>query len=91
LPQSRGVKSSAQFVRGWQYALTFMFICIIHINQVILMTILYIIIPIAIILVSFFVLIFLWAVKNEQFDDLETPAHKILIDDWNDKLKEAKI
>ncbi len=55
------------------------------------MTILYVIIPIAIILVSFFVLIFLWAVKNEQFDDLETPAHKILIDDWNDKLKESKI
>ncbi|MFQ5688309.1 MAG: cbb3-type cytochrome oxidase assembly protein CcoS [Candidatus Scalindua sp.] len=54
------------------------------------MTILYIIIPIAVILVSFFVLIFLWAAKNEQFDDLETPAHKILIDDWNDKLKEVK-
>ena len=50
------------------------------------MTILYVIIPIAIILVSFFVLIFLWAVKNEQFDDLETPAHKILIDDWNDNI-----
>jgi cbb3-type cytochrome oxidase maturation protein len=56
-----------------------------------LMTILYVIIPIAIILVSFFVLFFLWAVKNEQFDDLETPAHRILIDDWNDKLKETKI
>ena len=55
------------------------------------MTILYVIIPIAIFLVSFFVWIFLWAVKNEQFDDLETPAHKILIDDWNDKLKETKI
>ena len=55
------------------------------------MTILYVIIPIAIFLVSFFVWIFLWAVRNEQFDDLETPAHKILIDDWNDKLKETKI
>ena len=55
------------------------------------MTILYVIIPIAMILVSFFVLVFLWAVKDEQFDDLETPAHKILIDDWNDKLKETKI
>ncbi len=52
----------------------------------ILMTILYIIIPVAIILVSFFVYIFLWAVRSEQFDDLETPAHKMLIDDWNDKL-----
>ncbi len=50
------------------------------------MTILYIIIPVATILVSFFVYIFLWAVKSEQFDDLETPAHKMLIDDWNDKL-----
>ncbi len=50
------------------------------------MTILYIIIPVATILVSFFVYIFLWAVKSEQFDDLETPAHKILIDDWSDKL-----
>jgi cbb3-type cytochrome oxidase maturation protein len=49
------------------------------------MTILYVIIPIAIILVSSFVFLFLWAVKTEQFDDLETPAHKILIDDWNDK------
>ena len=55
------------------------------------MAILYVIIPIAVILVSFFVWFFLWAVKNEQFDDLETPAHKILIDDWNDKLKETKI
>ncbi len=55
------------------------------------MTILYIIVPIAIILVSFFVLFFLWAVKEEQFDDLETPAHRMLIDDWNDKPEKVKI
>ena len=55
------------------------------------MTILYIIVPIAIILVSFFVLFFLWAVKAEQFDDLETPAHRMLIDDWNDKPEKVKI
>ncbi|MCP4411816.1 MAG: cbb3-type cytochrome oxidase assembly protein CcoS [Gammaproteobacteria bacterium] len=55
------------------------------------MTILYVIIPIAIILVSSFVIFFLWAVKEEQFDDLETPAHKMLIDDWNDKSEEVKI
>ena len=30
---------------------------------------------------SFFLLIFLFAVKNGQFEDLETPAHKILLDD----------
>ncbi len=55
------------------------------------MTILYVIIPIAIILTSFFVFTFIWAVKKEQFDDLETPAHKILIDDWSDKLKDVKL
>lgn len=55
------------------------------------MTILYVMISVAIILVSFFVFIFLWAVKTEQFDDLETPAHKMLIDDWNDKLRKVKI
>ncbi len=55
------------------------------------MTILYVIIPIAIILVLSFVIFFLWAVKEEQFDDLETPAHKMLIDDWNDKPEKVKI
>jgi cbb3-type cytochrome oxidase maturation protein len=30
---------------------------------------------------SFFLCIFLFAVKNGQFEDLETPAHKILLDD----------
>ena len=60
-------------------------------KQVALMTILYIIIPIAIILVSSFVIFFLWAVKEEQFDDLDTPAHKMLIDDWNDKPEKVKI
>ena len=54
------------------------------------MTILYVIIPIAVILVSSFVIFFLWAVKEEQFDDLETPAHKMLIDDWNDKPEKVK-
>ncbi len=55
------------------------------------MTILYVIIPIAIILVSCFAMLFLWAVKGEQFDDLETPAHRMLIDDWNDKPEKVKI
>ncbi len=30
---------------------------------------------------AFFLFIFLFAVKNGQFDDLESPAHKILLDD----------
>ncbi len=42
---------------------------------------LYILIPIAILLVCFAVGIFIWAVKNEQFEDLQRQGHSILFDD----------
>ncbi|WP_428772477.1 cbb3-type cytochrome oxidase assembly protein CcoS [Vibrio sp.] len=42
---------------------------------------LYILIPIAIVLVCVAVAIFLWAVKNEQFEDLERQGHSILFDE----------
>lgn len=46
---------------------------------------LYILIPIAIVLVCVAVGIFLWAVKSEQFEDLERQGHNILFDeDTND-------
>ncbi|MFM2577772.1 cbb3-type cytochrome oxidase assembly protein CcoS [Vibrio fortis] len=46
---------------------------------------LYILIPIAIVLVCIAVGIFLWAVKSEQFEDLERQGHNILFDeDVND-------
>ncbi len=45
------------------------------------MDILYLLIPISLILILVIVLIFLWAIKSGQFDDLEGPAHKILMDD----------
>lgn len=38
-------------------------------------------IPIAIILVAIAVLIFFWAVKSNQFDDLERQGYSILFDD----------
>ncbi len=41
---------------------------------------LYILIPIAIVLVCIAVGIFLWAVKSEQFEDLERQGHNILFD-----------
>ena len=44
------------------------------------MEILYILIPIAILLVIAMIAGFLWAVKSGQFDDLEGPAHRILMD-----------
>ncbi|KPA51141.1 cbb3-type cytochrome oxidase assembly protein CcoS [Photobacterium lucens] len=50
---------------------------------------LYILIPIAIIFVCIAVGIFLWAVKSEQFDDLERRGYDILFDDDDTKHKNA--
>lgn len=45
------------------------------------MSIIYILIPLAIILVVIAIGIFFWAVKNEQFKDLERHGSSILFDD----------
>ena len=45
------------------------------------MEILYLLIPIAILLVLIIVVVFLWAIRSGQFDGLEGPAHQILMDD----------
>lgn len=45
------------------------------------MEILYLLIPLSLILVGLIVWILLWAVRSGQFDDLEGPAHRILMDD----------
>ena len=45
------------------------------------MEILYILIPLAIVLVAAMVGAFLWASRSGQFDDLEGPAHRILMEE----------
>jgi len=45
------------------------------------MDILYLLIPIAILLVVAMVVGFLWASRSGQFDDLEGPAHRILMEE----------
>lgn len=45
------------------------------------MTVLYILIPVAIVLVAIAILVFNWAVNSGQYDDLDGPAHSILFDD----------
>ena len=45
------------------------------------MEIIYLLIPIAIVLVVAMVAGFLWAARSGQFDDLEGPAHRILMDE----------
>lgn len=42
---------------------------------------LYLLIPLALLLVAIIVWVFLWAVKSDQFDDMEGPAHRIIMDD----------
>jgi cbb3-type cytochrome oxidase maturation protein len=44
------------------------------------MDILYMLIPMSVVLVALIVAAFLWAIRSGQFDDLEGPAHRILMD-----------
>ncbi len=45
------------------------------------MEILYLLVPLAMLIVALMVVIFFWAVRSGQFDDLEGPAHRIIMDD----------
>ncbi|MFA7521750.1 MAG: cbb3-type cytochrome oxidase assembly protein CcoS [Halothiobacillaceae bacterium] len=45
------------------------------------MEVLYLFIPLSMLLVGGLVWLAFWAIRNNQFDDLEGPAHRILMDD----------
>ena len=45
------------------------------------MSIIYVLIPLAIIIVAIAIGMFFWAVKSNQFDDLERQGYSILFDD----------
>ena len=45
------------------------------------MTVIYFLLPFALLLGFGFLLGFLWGVTQGQYDELETPAHRILLDD----------
>jgi cbb3-type cytochrome oxidase maturation protein len=45
------------------------------------LSIIYVLIPLAIIIVGIAILVFFWAVKSNQFDDLERQGYSILFDD----------
>jgi len=45
------------------------------------MTILYLLIPLALLLLGGAVWAFFWAVGSGQFDDLDTPALRVILDD----------
>ena len=45
------------------------------------MNIIYILIPLGLLLLLFAVAAFFWAVRSGQFDDLESPAWRVVLDD----------
>ncbi len=53
------------------------------------MEIIYLLVPLAVLIAIAIVAVFLWAVKSGQFEDLEGPAHRILMDDENDRPGES--
>jgi cbb3-type cytochrome oxidase maturation protein len=42
---------------------------------------LYLLIPLSLLVLALIVAILFWAIRNGQFDDIEGPAHNILMDD----------
>ena len=45
------------------------------------MEIIYLLLPLSLLLVVVIIAAIIWAVRTRQFDDLEGPAHRILMDD----------
>jgi cbb3-type cytochrome oxidase maturation protein len=45
------------------------------------MSVLYILLPLALVIVAVAVGAFVWAARRGQFDDMETPAMRIVLDD----------
>jgi len=50
-----------------------------------------VLVPLMLMLVTVGIVLFNWAVKNGQYDDLEGPAHRILYDDDKDRIPEDAI
>lgn len=45
------------------------------------MEVLYLLIPVSLLLLGLIVWVLLWAVRSGQYDDLEGPAHRILMEE----------
>ena len=50
------------------------------------MSVLYIVLPLALLIVAIAVAAFLWVTRQGQFDDLDTPAMRMLHDDSEKKV-----
>ncbi len=45
------------------------------------MTVLYLVVPLALVIAAAAVVAFIWAVRSGQLDDVDTPARRILFDE----------
>lgn len=52
------------------------------------MDIIYLLVPVAILFIILVAIVFFWAIRSGQFDDLEGPAYRILKD--NDEIKQQQ-
>jgi cbb3-type cytochrome oxidase maturation protein len=53
------------------------------------MDILYLLVPLSVVLAIAIGVAFWWAVRNDQFEDMEGPAHRLLLDDDDRVPREA--
>lgn len=54
------------------------------------MDILYLLIPLSVVLVFIISVVFWWSIRSGQFDDLEGPAYRMLMDDDGPRQVEEK-
>ncbi len=54
------------------------------------MSAVFVLLPLALLVAGVMVALFIWAVKSGQYDDLETPAVRILFDDEPQKTDESE-
>ncbi len=52
------------------------------------MEVIYLLVPLSLVFISIAVYVFFWAIKSEQFDDMEGPAHRILMDDQSQRRRD---
>jgi len=50
------------------------------------MNILYLLIPVGVLFLGAAIWLFIWSVRDGQYEDLEGPAHRILMDDDDPKI-----
>lgn len=52
------------------------------------MEVIYLLVPLSLVFISIAIYVFFWAIKSEQFDDMEGPAHRILMDDQSQRRRD---